>query len=318
MSFMNNKIIHGIILSVVFFMFLLFTETLKWKEEFGPSEIVNIILAGLTVYAVRLSGKATDSAKISAQASKISVDFIRDQTKIMEQDLENNHYPLLIPIPSKMKMPIISQNIKSLSVESTKFSWSVVNVSHGDAYMVSTWLETDIEILRNNYKCKSSSKYYNLYHDHSYKLIYKEKDKNLRIIETEILKDSGEKSSIKTVITDNRGSSVTAIQKRSDSINVDVPFYIARILVDVIYRNSFLNNVQNTNPEINLFIKYKTRDQLKTEDYAVEKYKMSITNITPGFSYKDVMLNNGLELDYFDVSFSYEYLDKYIINETRK
>lgn len=284
MKFLDKEKSLLYLLGILFIALMFNLGVFSWEGKIGLSEIINIALALLTYFAVRLSSKATESAKISAEASKESIKSIETQTNLMKIDVTNTHEPLLIPISREYLLPAISFNQTYLDLENLDFEIEIVNVSQGNAYMISSWLEIDIEDLIKIYDKKTSPGSYGEFFEHSYELNFTSKEQKSNYIETTIYPDDEsyerkEDDVIKDHVA-NFFDRNEPIIKSGQTLKVDTPQYILRVLLDLIYRALYQDiNHYIENKIIKLNIKFKTREQLENEDVTVRIYQLKVSRV---------------------------------------
>lgn len=274
-------------------MFNIVFTWFDWDPKLGLSDMIGGAAAILTFAAVWYSAKASHSAKISAEIARESAEvakestlYTKKQTDLMEKDLINTHLPKLIPIPREITISFskinTSSNSNRLGITPT-FDIDVTNVFQGNAYMVSAWLQIDIEKLFNSYNNLDSPQSYNRYHDEKYqfkvyinKFIEKSIFNTLRIKENQITEVW--ESSIPQA-----GYPISSIVKQDEKHKIFIPDYVAKIILDSLYKSIDLPSSRKDSIGINefgnLFIRYKTGNQLETTDYTIRAYKLSISNI---------------------------------------
>ena len=260
-----------------------------WDSNFGWSDIISVTAAVLTLIAVGISAHASLSAKRSAEISQEANEYIKKQTEYMEKDLLNSHSPKLLPIPLKANFPVSKIDYdftqEDMFHKPDKLNISIINVSQGNAYMVSSWLEVDSETLNRYFNNLNSTPFYYNRHVSEY-LFSSEIDDdseelnnyklNVQIYENEedepidVIEGSLEKRYIDTF----------PIIKQNEESSVHIPNYIYPIILDSLYRKyDEVDFLFDTNEKIiNLIIQYKTGSQLESNEYMIRKYAISFTD----------------------------------------
>lgn len=293
---------------------ILFTW-LEWDSKFGISDIIGTIAAVLTLVAVFISNLATRSAKKSAEIAKESSEYTKKQTFLMEEDLKNTHLPKLIPVPLNFVLP--KQKIHSsafLDDISKKeiYEINITNVFQGNAYMVSSWLEIDINTLKT-YDRFSSTEAYNSLHNEKYEFRIHMNPKVDKSIFNILLKDC------EGVITEVLESSIfqvnypkISILTQNSTFPIFIPNHIEKIILDDLYRLNENPRQKNRaiNQMIKLCIKYKSGPQLETDDYTLRIYKFSISNLSQPLIISNENIND-IDDD-FVFSIDFHFMDEII------
>lgn len=266
-------------------------DVLTWKGEFGLSEVLNVILASLTVYAVKLSSKATESAKEAALYSK-------SQTLIMEKEFHNSHSPKLLPIPSEASLSIVKMRTDfehvNIYSQTTDVNIQITNVYQGNAYMTSAWLEIEKEDLVEFYSCKSSSTFYKEKSGQTYQIKShfpnnsNKKELHISTIEKNPRFNKYEEHT-STLLIRNEIRNQAAILRYNEHIVAQVPIYTLPIFLDILYRawqdHSFLD--KRNSKIIKLKVKCQTGDQIDSDNYTLQTYSLVFSNLTTPNLQKD-------------------------------
>lgn len=275
-------------------MFMNVFSWFEWDPKLGLSDMISGAAAILTFAAVWYSAKASNSAKISAEIARESAEvakestlYTKKQTELMEKDLINTHLPKLIPIPKEVTIPFSKINVSSNSDRigiTPTFDIDVTNVFQGNAYMVSAWLQIDFEGLYKSYNKLDSPNAYNEHHHEKYQFrVYINEP-----IERSVLNTLRIEGNYITEVSESSirqaGYPISSILKQDEKHKIFIPDYVAKIILDSLYKSIDLSSSRKNYIGINelgkLFIKYKTGNQLETsDDYTLRIYKLSISNI---------------------------------------
>lgn len=227
---------------------------------------------------------AAVAAENSAQASQEANIYAKKQTELLEHDILHTHSPKLIPIASEheFKGVTLDHDLEGMTVHHTHLNSAegllieITNVSKGNAYMVSSRLEIDLNELFNNYDFKQSPNPYNEVHIHRYQLRV---NKPHQTLSAQILE--GDEVTRERTTTLPKNYKKTPIVRENESISVSVPKYILQILIDTLYRGINNNDYFKSNEfkSINLIIEYKTGSQMETSKYTIKKYALTISDL---------------------------------------
>lgn len=267
-------------------MFITVLTWFEWDPKFGAADVISGIAAVLTLVAVIFSAIASNSAKESARIARESTQHTKKQTELMERDLINTHLPKIIPIPQNINIPVskIHTSLSSNNIGvTTKFEIDVTNVTQGNAYMLSAWLEISNENLQEHVNDSYSPKSYNDLHHEGYKFRVYINDPYESIFTTLIMEEYYTTEVWQSPVR-QAGYPISSILKQDEKHKIFIPDYVAKIILDSLYKSidlpSSTKDSININKFCKLFIKYKTGNQLETsDDYTLRIYKLSITNM---------------------------------------
>lgn len=128
------------------------------------SEIINTIIALISLGSAIAAFKAANSSRISAQYSKHSSDEMKKQTAVMEKDLKLQRSPLMVPLEKNYEIPYqpVVSKLYSKGILGRKFGdleIDFINSGKGNAYEVQSWLE--VSNLHQMYEERNSKKKFN-------------------------------------------------------------------------------------------------------------------------------------------------------------
>lgn len=264
----SSRLSFSSILIITFFTgLLLFNfEKLTWKTDIGIADFVNIFLALITLTAVRYSKIAAESALTS--------------TELTSKSLMYTHKPKLIPIRTRVTLPAsrIDYDIgtyREMNEFKSILKLKLTNVFKGNAYNVSAWLSIEEEVL-DQFEPSDSSKDYNTFFDGDYRISFsKTLDKPAQKISMAVVRHKHKSISNESFFyVDYNFYEVTPLVETNQSIHIYVPSYVALLIKHLAYNQNAVENFPSDSVVLN--IRYKTNDELDSNHYHHEKYRMYI------------------------------------------
>lgn len=289
-----------------------------------------LIFSGITVFIsianYRAAKKSAEAAEISAESgnrsaeaaeksahlSDVAVKLSKEQTEYMKNDVLNKYLPKLLPSTQNLYYSLT--DIISIDSYLTDFknptSIHITNVTQGNAYMVSSWLEISQEDLLEYFYKEKSPDYYNTKATHSYNLIFQsnENPSENKLI-TEILEDNFSTNSI-TTPTFSKNDCIKSIIRPEESCDVFFPNYVKQVIAHTLYsayeNKDYLHKPQNA--IIKLVIQYKTGSQLDSDNFMTRKYLLSFSSI----KYSETVLTPATVVgpEFFTASLNFKFLEE--------
>lgn len=302
-------------------MTILALNWIDWDPNFGLSDMISILATFLTLVAIFISSKAATSAKESAEIAKQSTEYIKKQTELMEEDLIHTHLPKLLPIPIEASIPLVE--IKedftktNLYGESNALRIEIINVSQSNTYMVSAWLEIELDDMQKYIHLSRSSDYYNSLHKNGY--------------EFEVYADNEPKVLITKNIVNNRTQGIAVnnihfkkihsenILRGNETKKVVIPNYVYRILMHILYNDCEPGDCGDDTYKnlIKLVVKYKLGSQLDSNEFMHRKYALSIVKHKYFIiDYSKNTKKSKDKIDEFKFSVEFNYIEDIPIKDT--
>lgn len=283
-----------------------------------------LIFSGITVFisianyrAAKKSAEAAEqsatsgsrsakAAEQSAEISNLAIELTKEQTEYMKNDAINKYMPKFLP--STQNIYISSKIIKApgdISTEIDKLNHDIyiTNVTQGNAYMVSSWLEISQEDLLENFYKEKSPEFYNRMHKYPYDLIFQSNNDSTK---SQLISNYYDgmlnfMSILKPTIDIN--NQISSIIKPEDRHRVYVPSYVRQVIMHILYSACENKNyVQQQNKSIiKLVINYKTGNQLDSDNYMTREYSLSFSDV-------DYTENPLLENLVFKASLTFKFL----------
>lgn len=238
--------------------------------------------------AAEMSAKAGSrsalAAEQSAQLSNTAVDLTKEQTEYMKNDALNKYMPKLLP--STQKLYISSRILNSPGdtehkINDPNHNIQITNVTQGNAYMVSSWLEISQEDLLENFYNEHSPKNYNEMNRYSYNLIFKSNEDPTR---SKLITDYYDRSFNFSSIPNPafaKNDQIESIVKSGEKCEVYIPEYVTQVIMHILYSALGNKNYLQHQKEslIKLVIQYKTGHQLDSDNFMTRKYLLSFSDV---------------------------------------
>lgn len=263
-----SNYIYLIVTSVVLvIIFLGSFGLINWKKDFGVADVINITLALLTFTAVKYTRIAAESSK---QANTLS-----------KQALEYTHKPKLMPLDTSIFLPIskINEEIGSRHVLNefrSELKLILTNVYEGNAYNVSAWMSVNEESLEN-LELKETSKLYQNFFSEEYRIFFPKSfnDSEMKVSMLTIQHGVEDSLDFDHFYIDRESHDSIPLLKAGEDTNIYVPSYVSVILHHLVYNPNLIEKFQPTK-SIKLHIKYKTNDELDSDNYITQIYGVEI------------------------------------------
>lgn len=241
--------------------------------------IIEIITALLTTITVGLSSWAAISAKKSAEATQ-------DQYNLAREEAENSKLPLLIPIEFDYHTDFsrINDSLDGDSELGKKFgdlTIKATNVSNAHAFNVVSYLNV-----------RNLEEYLQFVSENPIEDIWFPEYQILKEIKTGFnnnpylsigVRNYKDGNVVSLSFYDARNAANAKMAVGKDEIfNVSVNSYAQIILRDYLNRRSNVvlhPNAARVDPHLEIVSRYKTIDQLKTNEYTITKYKVIFDGI---------------------------------------
>lgn len=224
------------------------------------------------------------AAEQSAQLSNTAVELTKEQTEYMKNDVLNKYMPKLLP--STQRLYISANFLNSVGdfskkIDKSSYNIFITNVTQGNAYMVSSWLEISQDDLLSNFYRERSSQFYKELNKFTYDLMFKSNEDPTRsTLVSEYLDNNLNFHSINNT-TFVKDTSIESIIKPEERYTVHVPEYIKQATMHILYsayeNKSYLKQQQNS--IIKLVIQYKTGNQLDSDSFMTRKYLLSFSDV---------------------------------------
>lgn len=259
------------------------------SEKSADAAVLSARVSAESVFIAEKSAEAGLRSAVAAEESfKSSLEanaFAKKQTEILETELYNTYLPKLLPIHSTVKIP--KSEIHNAFYhqlfwpDPSQFELEVANVSNGNAYMVSSWLEIQDDKLIDFHE-EASPSIYNHTYDSSYNFVIDKNDQDTQLrmaveftIRGEIFVTGGKM---------NFSPPRIPVLKLNETMKIFLPNYIVAIITHAVYK-SWIDEPEYLHERIDsliiLKIKYKNGPQLESDDYTLRSYTLSLNDLQP-------------------------------------
>lgn len=293
-SILNGNSIYrsiiGLIIGIIGAIgILMYLNILKWNSEFKVADLVGIIAAILTLWAIYISSQAAKSAQISAEIARDATSHTEQQTLLLKEQFERSINPKLIPSLIKINRNFLSITEFGDSIFDDDTSVMIKNVGKGNAYYISSWIElNDVDRyldlnLKTSYMGMMGAFKYDLEFIKANK--YEESKISIRQFRenSEGLKRTTNKS-----FYINHPTIPHPSLNESESIDFPIPKYVLALFGNIICNGPYIKGIPEDNGKriykFTLYIRYQTDTQLQTSSYSISKFDLVLNriNITNG------------------------------------
>lgn len=278
--------IIGLIIGIVSALgILMYFNILKWNSEFKVADLVGILAAILTLWAIYISSQAAKSAQISAEIARDATFHTEQQTILLKEQYERSISPKLIPSLIRINRNYLSITDFKDSILGDDLSVSIKNVGKGNAYYIHSWIELEeIErFLDSNLKINYSN---GLIGGIEYSITFMNGSvyENPRIFVKQIRRYGDDQSRVsnKTFYIEHLTLPHPSLNE-NESMDFSIPDYVQVLFGDIIFNGPHIKNlpkeIEDLSYKFTLYIKYQTDLQLGTNTHSVSKFNLILNNI---------------------------------------